>query len=124
MNLSTEQLAQLLAGIAKSQQAVIDAVDRANTGFRGTYLLPTLNVAANLRLTEVRLLDLPSRILLRSQGRVGMDVETILKNLEEALGAAPNATPSAAPAGGAVTAPAAAAPTAAQAADDLDFFNS
>ena len=119
MNLSTEQLAQLLAGIAKSQQAVIDAVDRANAGFRGTYLLPTLNVAANLRLTEVRLLDLPSRILLRSQGRVGMDVETILKNLEEALGS----TPSAAPAGGAVTAPAA-APAAAQAADDLDFFNS
>ena len=72
MNLTTEQLAQLLAGIAKSQQAVIDAVDRANAGFRGTYLLPTLNVAANLRLNEVRLLDLPSRILLRSQGRVAL----------------------------------------------------
>ncbi len=118
MNLTTEQLAQLLAGIAKSQQAVIDAVDRANAGFRGTYLLPTLNVAANLRLNEVRLLDLPSRILLRSQGRVVMDVETIQKNLEEALGHAPAAT-------GAAPAPAAVAPVAATAAaDDLDFFNS
>ncbi len=116
MNITTEQLAQLLAGIAKSQQAVIDAVDRANAGFRGTYLLPTLNVAANLRLTEVRLLDLPSRILLRSQGRVAMDIETIQKNLEEALGQA----------AGAAAAPnfAAAAPApAAQVADDLDFFN-
>lgn len=119
MNLTTEQLAQLLAGIAKSQQAVIDAVDRANAGFRGTYLLPTLNVAANLRLNEVRLLDLPSRILLRSQGRVVMDVETIQKNLEEALGHAPAGAAAPAPA------PVAAAPIAATAAaDDLDFFNS
>ena len=117
MNISTEQLAQLLAGIAKSQQAVIDAVDRANAGFRGTYLLPTLNVAANLRLTEVRLLDLPSRILLRSQGRVAMDIETIQKNLEEALAATPNATPTTAATGSASPA------TAAAPADDLDFFN-
>jgi hypothetical protein len=115
MNLTTEQLAQLLAGIAKSQQAVIDAVDRANAGFRGTYLLPTLNVAANLRLTEVRLLDLPSRILLRSQGRVAMDIEAIQKNLEAALG---QTTPTAAPA----TTATAAVPAAAVA-DDLDFFN-
>ncbi len=116
MNLTTEQLAQLLAGIAKSQQAVIDAVDRANAGFRGTYLLPTLNVAANLRLTEVRLLDLPSRILLRSQGRVAMDIETIQKNLEEALGQTGQTT-AAAPATAAAAVPAAAVT------DDLDFFN-
>lgn len=86
MNLTHEQLAELLAGIARAQQAVVDAIDRAEPGFRGTYLLPTLNVAANLRIPEVRLMDLPSRILLRSQGRTPMDLLSIQKALHEALG--------------------------------------
>ena len=85
MNLTHQQLAELLAGIARSQQAIVDAIDRAQPGFRGTYLLPTLNVAANLRIPQTRLLDLPSRILLRSQGRVPMDAETIQRALQEAL---------------------------------------
>ena len=111
MNLTTQQLAELLAGIVRSQQAVIDAVDRANPGFRNTYLLPTLTVAANQRLAEVRLLDLPSRILLRSQGRNPMDLPTVEKGLQEALGmasSAPFAEPSvraAAPAAPAATPP-------------------
>ena len=85
MTLTHEQLAELLAGIARSQQAIVDAMDRAQPGFRGTYLLPTLNVAANLRIPQTRLLDLPSRILLRSQGRTPMDADTILRALHEAL---------------------------------------
>ncbi len=85
MTLTHEQLAELLAGIARSQQAIVDAMDRAQPGFRGTYLLPTLNVAANLRIPQTRLLDLPSRILLRSQGRVPMDAGTIQRALHEAL---------------------------------------
>ena len=85
MTLTHQQLAELLAGIARSQQAIVDAIDRAQPGFRGTYLLPTLNVAANLRIPQTRLLDLPSRILLRSQGRVPMDAETIQRALQEAL---------------------------------------
>ena len=85
MTLTHQQLAELLAGIARSQQAIVDAMDRAQPGFRGTYLLPTLNVAANLRIPQTRLLDLPSRILLRSQGRVPMDAETIQRALQEAL---------------------------------------
>ena len=97
MNLSHEQLAELLAGIARSQQAIVDAVDRAHPGFRGTYLLPTLNVAANLRIPQTRLLDLPSRILLRSQGRVPMDMETIMRGLHEALEASATVAPPPAP---------------------------
>lgn len=85
MTLTHEQLAELLAGIARSQQAIVDAMDRAQPGFRGTYLLPTLNVAANLRIPQTRLLDLPSRILLRSQGRAPMDADTIQRALHEAL---------------------------------------
>ena len=84
MNLSTEQLAELLAGIARSQQAIIDAIESESGGWRNTHLLPKLNTAANMRLATPRLLDIPSRILLRSQGRVAMDVATISRALSEA----------------------------------------
>jgi hypothetical protein len=89
MSLSNEQLAELLAGIARSQQAIIDAVDRAEPGFRNTHLVPVLTVAANLRLNEGRLLDLPSRILLRAQGRAAMDTATVLRDLESILTGVP-----------------------------------
>lgn len=109
MNLSTEQLAELLAGIARSQQAIIDAIDSESGGWRNTHLLPKLTVAANLRLAHVRLLDLPSRILLRSQARTTMDTATIGRALEEALG-------------GTAAVATASSPSAASApADDLNF---
>ena len=92
MNLSTEQIAELLAGIARSQQAIIDAIESENGGWRNTHLLPKLNTAANTRLATPRLLDIPSRILLRSQGRVAMDVATISRALAEALGGVASAT--------------------------------
>ncbi len=88
MNLTTEQLAELLHGIARSQQAIIDAVDSDRGGWRNTHLLPKLNTAANLRLATSRLQDIPSRILLRSQSRVPMDVATIALALEEAANGA------------------------------------
>lgn len=95
MNLSIEQIAELLAGIARSQQAVIDAIESENGGWRNTHLLPKLNTASNMRLATPRLIDIPSRVLLRSQGRVAMDVATIARALEEAAkGAVPTTTPS------------------------------
>lgn len=93
MNLNTEQVAELLAGIARSQQAIIDAIESESGGWRNTHLLPKLNTASNMRLATARLLDIPSRILLRSQGRIPMDVATIARALEEAVGStAPAAT--------------------------------
>ena len=115
MSVTTEQLAELLAGIVRAQQAIIDAVESQHGGFRNTHLLPKLTVAGNPRLATARLIDIPARVLLRSQGRVPMDVETILRDLNQAMG-----TAAAAPAA-AAAAPAASAPDAA-AADDLDFF--
>lgn len=109
-----DQLAELLAGIAKSQNAVLDAVDRAMPGFKSTHLAPVLNVAANMRVGEPRLVDLPARILLRYQGRATVDIAPIRADLDRLLGA-----------GGAAPAAVAAAPVpaaAASAADDaLDF---
>jgi hypothetical protein len=98
-------------------------------------------------LNEGRLLDLPSRILLRAQGRAAMDTATILRDLEailtgvpvplDATAGAPQPLPpaaqraaarAAAAAAGAATptpapAPAPAAPVAAvkPATDDMDF---
>ena len=85
MSITNEQLAELLAGIARSQQAIIDAIESESGGWRSTHLLPKLNTAANMRIANVRLLDLPSRILLRSQARVPMDVATILRDLNLAI---------------------------------------
>ena len=107
MNLTTEQVAELLAGIARSQQAIIDAIESESGGWRNTHLLPKLNTASNMRLATPRLLDIPSRILLRSQGRIPMDVATIARVLEEATGGL-SATP-----------PAAVAPTAAPVASSI-----
>ena len=115
MNLSTEQLAELLAGIARAQQAIIDAIDSENGGWKNTHLLPKVNTAANMRLAVPRLMDVPSRILMRSQGRVPMDVPTIVRLLEEAMSgvaAAPAAAPAAkaaVPVAAAVAVPVAAA---------------
>lgn len=86
MNLNTEQVAELLAGITRSQQAIIDAIESESGGWRNTHLLPKLTTASNMRLATARLVDIPSRILLRSQGRIPMDIATIVRALEEAVG--------------------------------------
>ena len=112
MNLNTEQVAELLAGIARSQQAIIDAIESESGGWRNTHLLPKLTTASNMRLATARLLDIPSRILLRSQGRLPMDVATIIRALEEAVG---GATPAATKPPSAVAASAPIAPLAASA---------
>jgi hypothetical protein len=99
MSISIEHLAELLSGIARAQQAIIDAVDRANPGWRNTHLTPLLNVAANMRQAEPRLIDLPARILLRYQGRAAVDTAAIIADLERLF---------AQPVGGAAADPAAA----------------
>jgi len=136
MNISAEQLAELLAGIAKSQNAIIDAVERANGGWRNTHMSPMLTVAANMRSAEPRLVDLPARILMRYQGRPAVDIATIAGELERLVSGAPAAaTPVDASAAMArpaaiytrpaarppAAAPAPAAPAPAEAGDDLNF---
>ena len=108
MNLNTEQLADLLIGITRAQNAVIEAMERASPGFRSQHAVPILNVAANMRAGDPRMIDLPARILLRLQGRVALDNAQVKADLERltsgvpAKAAAPAAAkPAAAPAAGA-----------------------
>ena len=82
MNLTSDHLADLLIGIARAQNAVIDAIERAEPGFRSTHAVPILNVAANTRLGDPRMIDLPSRVLLRLQGRVAIDPAAVKADIE------------------------------------------
>ncbi|MBE0623570.1 MAG: hypothetical protein IH606_02040 [Burkholderiales bacterium] len=126
------QLAELLMGIAKAQAAVIDAVERAEPGFRSNHAVPMLTTAANVRAAVPRIQDLPARILLRMQGRAAFDVAQIQQDLEAAL-ASDGVSPGASAEPGANLSPAAmraaaarpaSAPTPAASAagkDDFDF---
>ncbi|HEY6240524.1 MAG TPA: hypothetical protein VIW78_06770 [Burkholderiales bacterium] len=122
MNLTTEQLADLVIGFARAQNAVIDAMDRASPGFRSQHAVPILNVAANMRAGDPRMIDLPSRVLLRLQGRVALDNAAVKEDLERLMSGAPAAAPVAFTAPKTVAA-AAPKPAAAPAADasGLDF---
>jgi hypothetical protein len=108
---STQQLAELLIGIARAQSAVIQGIESAMAGTKTQHILPNLQNVAHLRdHPEPTLIDLPVRILLTSQGRVPPDPATVARDLERLFSGA-----SAAPA----AAPAAAAPAAGG--DTLDF---
>jgi hypothetical protein len=123
MNITTEQLADLVIGIARAQNAVIEAIDRANPGFRNTHAAPILNVAANIRAGDPRMIDLPSRVLLRLQGRVALDNAAVKADLERLMSGGPAAAPVAFAAPKPAAARAAPKPAAAPeaGADGLDF---
>jgi hypothetical protein len=140
MNLTTQQLAEILVGVARSQQAIIDAIESMKAGFKSTNLSPVLDSVAKIRSTgrPLTLLDYPARVLLQCQGRAGPNVEQIVRDLEallsgqvttpsaiapataRAAAAAPAVTPAAAPAPAVAAAPVAQS-VAAGGGDDLDM---
>ena len=92
LQISAAQLAELLSGIARAQNAVLTGIESAMAGSRGQHILPALNNAAHLRdRPEPSLVDLPVRILLSYQGRVGPDVAAITRDLERLCGEAASA---------------------------------
>ena len=84
MNLTAKHLADILIGIARSQQAIIDAIESSKPGFKSTHLSPALDSTAKIRSTgrPLMLQDLPARVLLQCQGRVGPNVEQLARDLE------------------------------------------
>ena len=105
MSITTQQLAELLIGVARSQQAIIDAMEGLKAGFKGTYMSPALDSVAKIRSTgrAVTLQDFPARVLVQCQGRAGPNLEQIVKDLDDLLA-------------GKVTTPSAIAPATARAA--------
>jgi len=101
MDISTQKLAELIAGIARAQAALISGIESAMPGARATHIEPALrNVAHLLDHPDPTLMDLPVRVLLMSLGRAGPDPDPIARDIERLFSgaaAAPAATPGAAP---------------------------
>ena len=113
LQISALQLAELLSGIARAQAAVMTGIESSMAGIRSQHILPALNNTAHLRdRPDPTLVDLPVRILMSYQSRVGPDVAAIARDLERLCGGA------GAPAGAAAPA---AAPSAGDALDFSDF---
>ena len=117
MNVTTQQLAEILIGIARTQQAVIDAIESSKAGFKGTYLAPALDSVARIRSSRpLSLQDLPARVLMQCQGRAGPNLAQVMRDLEELLSGAPAPVPGAAASAATATARAIQTPAAAAAA--------
>src|SRR6266702_1443807 len=91
MHLTTDHLADILIGVARAQNAVIEAMERASPGFRNTHALPLITLAANMRGGDPRMIDLSSRILMRLQGRVALDNTAVKADLERLMSGKPAA---------------------------------
>lgn len=84
MQISAQQLAELLMGIARAQAAIVQGIENELTGFRSGRAVPALQNVAHLRdHPQPTLVDLPIRILLSTMGgRAGPDPAAIVKDLE------------------------------------------
>jgi len=109
LNISAQQLAELLTGIARAQAAVVNGLENELPGVRSNRVAPAVQNQAHLHdHPSPTLVDLPVRILLSSLGRVGPDPAAIARELERLLaGAAPSAAPSPAVGGTTIAGPSA-----------------
>jgi hypothetical protein len=83
LQISAQQLAELLSGIARAQAAIVQGLEVGMPGTRSNLMVPALQNAAHLRdHPNATLVDLPVRILLGYMGRVGPDAAVIARELE------------------------------------------
>jgi hypothetical protein len=105
-DINSQQLAQLLLGIARAQNAIVEAMENSKAGFKATHFRHTIESASRIRSNRPdTLADYPSRLLLQMLGRTGPDIDTVTRDLEALLNVA-----IAAPAAPAASAPASAGP--------------
>ena len=102
-NITTQQLAELLIGIARTQQAIVDGMESLKAGFRTTHFAPAFDNTAKIRVTTrpLTLQEFPARVLMQSMGRAGPNLEQITRDLEALLSGQP--VTAAAPAGSATS---------------------
>ena len=87
-NLTTQQLAELLLGVARAQNAIVEAMENSSKGFKSGHFRPALETASRIRSNHPEsLVDFPARLLLQMLGRNGPDVAQVVKNLDVLLGA-------------------------------------
>ena len=93
LQISAQQLAELLTGIARAQAAVVQGLESELAGVKSGRVIPAVQNVAHLRdHPQPTLVDLPVRLLLNSMGRVGPDPAVVAKDLERLFGAAPAAS--------------------------------
>ena len=83
MQITAQQLAELLLGIARAQAAIIQGLENEMAGVRSGRIIPALHNVAHLRdHPSPTLTDLPSRVLLSTLGRSVPDTAGIIRDLE------------------------------------------
>jgi hypothetical protein len=86
MQISAQQLAELLLGIARAQAAIIQGLESEMAGIRSGRIIPALQNVAHLRdHPQPTLTDLPVRVLLGTLGRQVPDTAGIVRELERLL---------------------------------------
>lgn len=92
-DVTTQQLAQLMIGVARAQLAIIDSIENSKAGFKFTHVRPTLETASRIRSNHAETLaDFPSRLLLQMISRNAPDLERVTRDLEALVSGSPAAT--------------------------------
>ena len=87
LQISAQQLAELLTGIARAQAALVQGLESEMAGVKSGRVIPAVQNAAHLRdHPQPTLVDLPVRLFLTSMGRVGPDPAVVAKDLERLIG--------------------------------------
>lgn len=97
--ITNQQLAQLMTGVACAQLAIIDSIENSKAGFKFTHVRPTLETASRIRSNHAETLtDFPSRLLLQMISRNAPDLERVTRDLEALVSGSPAATGTGGPA--------------------------
>ena len=87
MQISAQQLAELLLGIARAQAALVHGLESEMAGIRSGHIIPALQNVAHLRdHPQPTLTDLPVRVLLATLGRQVVDAATLVRDIERLIG--------------------------------------
>ena len=87
MQITAQQLAELLLGIARAQAAIIQGLENEMAGIRSGRIIPALHNVAHMRdHPNPTLTDLPARVLLGTLGRAVPDTSGLVKDLERLFG--------------------------------------
>lgn len=86
MEMSAQQLAELLLGIARAQAAIVQGLENELAGIRSGRIVPALQNVAHLHdHPQPSLTDVPVRVLLGTLGRQVPDVAGLVRDLERLL---------------------------------------
>jgi len=100
MQITSQQLAELLLGIARAQAGIIQGLENEMAGVRSGRIIPALQNVAHLRdHPNPTLTDLPARVLLGTLGRAVPDTASIVRDLDRLFGEQAAPAAAAAPAG-------------------------